>query len=50
MAVTKKKNLRMRPYDTIEKSPRNRQLDSEEKKKKSKICSIQSVAGMIGVE
>jgi hypothetical protein len=25
----------MRPYDTIEKSPRNRQLDSEEEKAKN---------------
>jgi hypothetical protein len=40
----------MRPYYTIEKSPRNRQLDSEEEKAKNNICSIQSMAGTTGVE
>jgi hypothetical protein len=34
MAVTKYFFHRMRPYDTIEKSSRNQQLDSEEEKAK----------------
>jgi hypothetical protein len=40
----------MRPYYTIEKSPNNRQLDSEEEEANKKNYSIKSVAGTTGVE
>jgi hypothetical protein len=40
----------MRPYYTIEKSPNNRQLDSEEEEEAKKNLSMQSVFGTTGVE
>jgi hypothetical protein len=41
----------MRPYYTIEKSPNNRQLESEEEEEANKKkYYMQSVAGTTGVE